>query len=50
MSVFTFREKYVYHMNRSPLAINSNYYILDHSYWKPTDCQISRLVLVYKYK
>jgi hypothetical protein len=39
------REKYVYHMGRTPLPINSNYYILDHSYWKPTDNQISRFVI-----
>ncbi|CAH1790020.1 unnamed protein product [Owenia fusiformis] len=36
------REKYVYLMGRSPIAINSNYYILDESYWQPTHKQVSR--------
>lgn len=35
-------EKYVYLMGRTPIAINSNYYVLDQSYWKPTNRQISR--------
>lgn len=35
-------EKYVYLMSRLPIAINSNYYVMDHSYWIPTKCQISR--------
>ncbi|XP_059141447.1 carnitine O-palmitoyltransferase 1, liver isoform-like [Physella acuta] len=30
-------EKYIYLMGRSSLAINSNYYIMDQSYWTPTD-------------
>ncbi|XP_055863429.1 carnitine O-palmitoyltransferase 1, liver isoform-like [Biomphalaria glabrata] len=29
-------EKYIYLMSRSPLANNSNYYIMDHCYWTPT--------------
>ncbi len=36
------REKYIYLMGRTPIAINSNYYILDHGYWQPTDKQIAR--------
>ncbi|PAA78813.1 hypothetical protein BOX15_Mlig011885g2 [Macrostomum lignano] len=35
-------EKYVYLMSRSPLPINSNYYILDHSYFKPTSNPAAR--------
>lgn len=35
-------EKYIYLRGRSPLPINSNYYSLDHSFWKPTTHQISR--------
>ena len=38
------REKYVYLMSRSPLLINSNYYIMDHSYWTPTPSQVNRYV------
>ncbi|ELU04678.1 hypothetical protein CAPTEDRAFT_111807 [Capitella teleta] len=34
--------KYVYLMGRNPIAINSNYYCLDHSHWCPTNLQISR--------
>ncbi|CAL4091902.1 unnamed protein product, partial [Meganyctiphanes norvegica] len=32
-------EKYVYLMSRVPLAINSNYYALDHYSWSPTTRQ-----------
>lgn len=39
-------EKYVYLMGRTPIAINSNYYVLDQSYWKPTNKQISRAASV----
>eukprot|EP00106_Octopus_bimaculoides_P020375 XP_014787817.1 PREDICTED: carnitine O-palmitoyltransferase 1, liver isoform-like [Octopus bimaculoides] len=35
-------EKYIYLMGRNPLAINSNYYTLDHSVWKPTEKQVVR--------
>ncbi|KAF2350039.1 Acyltransferase ChoActase/COT/CPT [Trinorchestia longiramus] len=35
-------EKYAYLMNRTPLAINSNYYCLDHFCWTPSNKQISR--------
>ncbi|XP_047476442.1 carnitine O-palmitoyltransferase 1, liver isoform-like [Penaeus chinensis] len=35
-------EKYVYLMSRLPLAINSNYYALDHYIWTPTNRQVSR--------
>ncbi|XP_050397070.1 carnitine O-palmitoyltransferase 1, liver isoform [Patella vulgata] len=35
-------EKYIYLMGRSPLPINSNYYVMDQSYWKPTNRQTSR--------
>ncbi|XP_012943350.1 carnitine O-palmitoyltransferase 1, liver isoform [Aplysia californica] len=35
-------EKYVYLMGRSPLPINSNYYIMDQSYWSPTTKQCAR--------
>lgn len=35
-----FREKYVYLMSRLPLAINSNYYALDHYIWTPTNRQV----------
>ncbi|XP_013409802.1 carnitine O-palmitoyltransferase 1, liver isoform [Lingula anatina] len=34
--------KYVYLSGRSSLSINSNYYILDQSYWCPTDKQSAR--------
>jgi hypothetical protein len=39
---FVAREKYVYLMNREPTAINSNYYCLDHAFWKPTGIQTAR--------
>lgn len=39
-------EKYVYHMCRAPLAINSNYYIGDLSHWQPTHRQVSRAASV----
>lgn len=43
-------EKYVYLSNRSPLSINSNYYVLDNSLWCPTDRQISRAAsTIYQY-
>ncbi|XP_064645349.1 carnitine O-palmitoyltransferase 1, liver isoform-like isoform X2 [Lineus longissimus] len=43
-------EKYVYLMGRSPIAINSNYYALDQSYWTPTKRQVSRAaVVVYQF-
>ncbi|XP_076438763.1 carnitine O-palmitoyltransferase 1, liver isoform-like [Babylonia areolata] len=35
-------EKYVYLMGRSPLPINSNYYIMDQCNWSPTYSQSSR--------
>ncbi|GFO16152.1 carnitine o-palmitoyltransferase 1, liver isoform [Plakobranchus ocellatus] len=35
-------EKYVYLMGRTPLPINSNYYIMDQCYWTPTDRQCAR--------
>ncbi|CAG2246768.1 CPT1A [Mytilus edulis] len=35
-------EKYVYLMGRSPLPINSNYYIMDQSYFMPTTFQTAR--------
>ncbi|CAL1535502.1 unnamed protein product [Lymnaea stagnalis] len=35
-------ENYVYLMGRSPLPINSNYYIMDQSYWTPTSRQCAR--------
>ncbi|XP_028402336.1 carnitine O-palmitoyltransferase 1, liver isoform-like [Dendronephthya gigantea] len=35
-------EKYVYLMNRDSIAINSNYYCLDHAFWKPTGVQTAR--------
>ncbi|XP_076057083.1 carnitine O-palmitoyltransferase 1, liver isoform-like [Oratosquilla oratoria] len=35
-------EKYVYQMSRCPIAINSNYYALDHYIWTPTKLQVSR--------
>ncbi|GAB1606244.1 carnitine O-palmitoyltransferase 1, liver isoform [Argonauta hians] len=35
-------EKYIYLMGRNPLPINSNYYGLDHSFWKPTEDQLVR--------
>ncbi|XP_052265796.1 carnitine O-palmitoyltransferase 1, liver isoform-like [Dreissena polymorpha] len=40
--VTDFWEKYVYLMGRSPLPINSNYYIMDQSNWKPTSSQVAR--------
>ncbi len=43
-SCFCFREKYIYLMGRTPLPINSNYYILDHGYWQPTKKQLARWV------
>ncbi|XP_074661158.1 carnitine O-palmitoyltransferase 1, muscle isoform-like [Tubulanus polymorphus] len=39
-------DRYVYLMGRSPIAINSNYYVLDHCYWQPTIRQCSRAALV----
>ncbi|XP_038045521.1 carnitine O-palmitoyltransferase 1, liver isoform-like [Patiria miniata] len=35
-------EKYIYLMNRSPIAINCNYYCLGNSFWKPTHVQTAR--------
>lgn len=35
-------EKYVYLMNRQPLANNCNYYIMDQSYWRATDKPVAR--------
>uniref|UniRef100_A0A2P2HZI7 Carnitine O-palmitoyltransferase 1, liver isoform-like n=1 Tax=Hirondellea gigas TaxID=1518452 RepID=A0A2P2HZI7_9CRUS len=35
-------EKYAYLMSRTPLAINSNYYCLDHLKWTPTSSQVAR--------
>ena len=32
-------------MSRAPLAINSNYYCLDHFDWTPTDKQVQQLPL-----
>ena len=41
-------EKYVYLRGRSPIAINSNYYVLDQGYVHPTSKQESRTaVLIY---
>lgn len=34
--------KYVYLMNRQPLANNCNYYIMDESYWRATDKPVAR--------
>lgn len=34
--------KYVYLMNRQPLANNCNYYIMDQSYWRATDRPVAR--------
>ncbi|CAC5359081.1 CPT1A [Mytilus coruscus] len=43
-------EKYVYLMGRSPLPINSNYYIMDQSYFMPTTFQTARTAnAVYQY-
>ena len=39
---FVVREKYVYLMSRGSIAINSNYYCLDHAFWKPTEVQTAR--------
>ncbi|KAK3596698.1 hypothetical protein CHS0354_038035 [Potamilus streckersoni] len=39
-------EKYVYLMSRSPLPINSNYYIMDQCRWIPTSCQTARAASV----
>ncbi|KAJ8311520.1 hypothetical protein KUTeg_010875 [Tegillarca granosa] len=39
-------EKYVYCMSRSPLPINSNYYIMDQSYWTPSPLQTARTASV----
>nr|KAG5707252.1 hypothetical protein BaRGS_000026 [Batillaria attramentaria] len=39
-------EKYVYLMGRSPLPINSNYYIMDQCYWSPTTSQTNRAASV----
>ena len=40
--------KYVYLMNRQPLANNCNYYIMDQSYWRATDKPVARAAsLVY---
>lgn len=33
-------------MSRMPIAVNSNYYIMDHSYWRSTKFQISRAAQV----
>jgi len=38
-------EKYVYLMGRTPLPINSNYYVMDQSYWVPTHRQCSRAAM-----
>lgn len=35
-------EKYVYMMARDPIAINSNYYVLDQGVWCPTNKQTAR--------
>ena len=43
-----YREKYVYLMGRSPLPINSNYYILDQHKWKPTSDQVVRYEILPK--
>lgn len=54
MIITIFREKYVYLMTRAPLAINSNYYGMDSSYWTPTTHQTARaattlhLILTFK--
>ncbi|XP_045183818.2 carnitine O-palmitoyltransferase 1, liver isoform-like isoform X2 [Mercenaria mercenaria] len=40
--VTDFWEKYVYLMGRSPLPINSNYYIMDQSFGQPTTNQVAR--------
>jgi carnitine O-palmitoyltransferase 1 len=43
-------EKYVYLMSRIPVAINSNYYVLDHASWTPTTRQTSRAAnIIYRY-
>ncbi|CAK9299336.1 unnamed protein product [Gordionus sp. m RMFG-2023] len=42
-------EKYVYTMNRKSLAINSNYYILDMSYYIPTQNQCARAAVIVYY-
>lgn len=34
--------KYVYLMNRQPLANNCNYYVMDQSYWRATDKPVAR--------
>ncbi|CAG0882299.1 unnamed protein product [Cyprideis torosa] len=39
MISYCVREKYVYLRSRTPLVINSNYYCMDHSYFKPTHRQ-----------
>lgn len=40
--LFSSREKYVYLMGRSPLPINSNYYVLDQAIFCPTSDQVVR--------
>ncbi|KAL3887263.1 hypothetical protein ACJMK2_027207 [Sinanodonta woodiana] len=42
-------EKYVYLMSRTPLPINSNYYIMDQCRWIPTSCQTARAASVVYY-
>lgn len=44
--VTDFWEKYVYLMGRSPLPINSNYYIMDQSVYIPTKDQVVRATSV----
>ncbi|XP_025081359.1 carnitine O-palmitoyltransferase 1, liver isoform-like isoform X3 [Pomacea canaliculata] len=39
-------QKYVYLMGRSPLPINSNYYIMDQCNWTPTTSQTTRAAAV----
>lgn len=48
--VSDFWEKYVYLMGRSPLPINSNYYVLDQGIYCPTSDQIVRATsCIYRY-
>ncbi|XP_071788190.1 carnitine O-palmitoyltransferase 1, liver isoform-like [Asterias amurensis] len=35
-------EKYIYLMNRAPIAVNCNYYCLGNAFWKPTHIQTAR--------
>ena len=45
---FEWREELLFLSNRKPLATHTNYYILDHKDYTPTDCQIPRAAtLVY---